>query len=191
MRHHVIHSFRALDPIAVVIALAAAATISACGSSSPAESSSPTKHSSTTARASYSSDPTLAFSQCMRANGVPNFPDIGATGMHIGATQGPGGQTLSVDGVSVNAPAFAAARQTCQKYLPHVIASPTQDAQDLQTALKFSECMRSHGVAKYPDPKITVGPGGGQGVDLRGTGLNFQSPAFQTAASCGGGPKGP
>ena len=51
--------------------------------------------------------------------------------------------------------------------------------------------MRSDGVPNFPDPKITVGPGGGPGVDLRGSGLNLQSPAFQAAVkACGGGPKG-
>ncbi len=50
--------------------------------------------------------------------------------------------------------------------------------------------MRGHGVPKFPDPKITTGPGGGQAVDLRGAGLDFQAPAFQAAAkACGGGPR--
>ncbi len=130
----------------------------------------------------------LAFSQCMRANGVPNFPDLSSSGMRIGAH----GQTVSVNGVSVNAPAFQAARAKCQKYMPTRTPSAPRQAQQLGRTLKFARCMRSHGVPNFPDPKITIGPGGGQGVDLRGAGLDFQSPAFQAAAkACGGGPKGP
>ncbi len=51
--------------------------------------------------------------------------------------------------------------------------------------------MRGHGVPKFPGPKVTTGPGGGQGIDLRGAGLDLQAPAFQAAVkACGGGPKG-
>jgi hypothetical protein len=55
--------------------------------------------------------------------------------------------------------------------------------------LKFSECMRSHGVSNFPDPN----PGGGINISP-GSGLDPQSPAFQSAQqSCkkllpGGGP---
>jgi hypothetical protein len=52
------------------------------------------------------------------------------------------------------------------------------------TQLKFSECMRKHGVPNLPDP--TFGPSGGitQGV---GPGANSQSPAYEHAlAVCGG-----
>ena len=160
---------------------AAATTIAACGSSSPTSASSPT---------GISSNPTsstLAFSQCMRANGVPNFPDLSNNGMRIEGS----GQTISVNGVSVNAPAFTAARQKCQQHLPHSDASPAQTAQQRQRGLTFARCMRSHGVPNFPDPKvITTSPGGNQEVYLPG--INPQSPAFQAGAkACGGGPKGP
>lgn len=59
--------------------------------------------------------------------------------------------------------------------------------------IKFSDCMRSHGVSNFPDP----GPGGGIQIGS-GSGINPQSPAFQSAqAVCqkllpGGGPgRGP
>ena len=56
-------------------------------------------------------------------------------------------------------------------------------------ALKFSDCMRAHGVSNFPDP----GSGGGIQV-TPGSGLNPQSPAFQAARKAcgkllpGGGP---
>lgn len=130
----------------------------------------------------------LAFSGCMRSNGVPNFPDLSGHGIGIEAS----GQTLTVNGVAVNAPAFAAARAKCERYLPHVHAGPAQIAQQTRKGLEFARCMRSHGVPNFPDPKVTPGTNGNAVADLRGSGLNFQTPAFQAAASaCGGGPKGP
>jgi hypothetical protein len=130
----------------------------------------------------------LAFSRCMRANGVPNLPDLSGNGMLI---QG-NGQSVSVNGVSVDAPAFRTAQGKCRKYLPTHTASAAAQAQQLARTLNFARCMRSHGVPNFPDPKVTTGQGGQSVVDLRGAGLNFQSPAFRAAAkACGGGPKGP
>lgn len=123
----------------------------------------------------------------MRANGVPNFPDLNAGGMLIGAT----GQTVSVNGFAVNAAAFADARTKCQKYLPtHMATSLPQQAQQRARGLRFARCMRSHGVPNFPDPKVLSSHGGNQVAYLPG--VNPQSPAVQSAAkACGGGPKGP
>jgi hypothetical protein len=127
----------------------------------------------------------------MRADGVPNFPDIPAGGMRLLASQGPDGPTLSVNGVSVNAPAFETARLRCQRYMPHVHASAAQSAQLQQRGLQFARCMRSHGVPNFPDPQTITGPGGRQEAYLPG--VDPQSPAFQAGAkACGGfNPKGP
>jgi hypothetical protein len=122
----------------------------------------------------------------MRANGEPNFPDLTGKGMLI---QG-NAHTISVNGVSLDAPAFLGARAKCQKYLPSAYASPTQTAQQRQRGLNFAKCMRSHSVPNFPDPKVVSSSGGNQQVYLPG--INLQSPAFQAAAkACGGGPKGP
>jgi hypothetical protein len=122
----------------------------------------------------------------MRANGVPNFPDVSSNGMLI---QG-NGQTISVNGVTVNAPAFLMARQKCERYMPRAQASQSQSAQQTQRGIQFARCMRTHGVPNFPDPKVITGTGGNQEAYLPG--INPQSPAFQSAAkACGGGPKGP
>jgi hypothetical protein len=55
--------------------------------------------------------------------------------------------------------------------------------------IAFSKCMRTHGVTDFPDPS------GGGGLNIGGTGINPQAPAFRSAqAACvklmpGGGPK--
>jgi hypothetical protein len=123
----------------------------------------------------------LAFSTCMRADGVPNFPDLGGTGMQIAG----GGQTITINGVSLNAPAYQTARAKCQKYLPgKKTASLSLQAQAQQRAkgLKFANCMRNHRVPNFPDPKYY---NGGQQVYFPG--VDPSTPAFQTAAkACGG-----
>jgi hypothetical protein len=159
--------------------LASALVVAGCGGSTASTAS------RTTASAAGSE---VTFSKCIRANGVPNFPDLRGNGMLI---EGGGGQTVSINGVSVNAPAFETARQKCQKYLPHSHPSPAQTAQQRVRGLEFANCMRSHGVPNYPDPKVISRSSGNQTLYLPG--INPRSPAFQAGAkACGGfGPKGP
>jgi hypothetical protein len=71
----------------------------------------------------------------MRSNGVPTFPDLGSSGTRIEAS----GETLSVNGVSVNAPAFAAARARCDKYVRHGNATPAQTAEQTRKDLQFAK----------------------------------------------------
>jgi hypothetical protein len=157
-----------------LLALATAVGIAACGSSS------------STPRAAGKVDPMVAFATCMRANGVPNFPDPGTNGnggIEIQQRAG-SGQSLSVNGVSVNAPAFQSAMQRCRSKLPNGGHPPPLSAARKQAMLKFAQCMRAHGLANFPDP--TFGPGGGVGLEFRhGSGINPSSPAFRQAqAAC-------
>ncbi len=60
-------------------------------------------------------------------------------------------------------------------------ATATNAKASSDQALKFSNCMRSHGVPNFPDP----GSGGGIEIPL-GSALKPQSPAFQAARrTCG------
>lgn len=165
------------------MAVACAIAVAACGSSGkPSDSGS----SASTGGGSDSTGSTLVFSKCMRAKGVPNFPDLSSHGMLI---QG-NAHTISVNGVSLSAPAFLAARADCQKYLPSAYLSAAQTAQQRQRGLNFAKCMRNHGVPNFPDPKVISSSGASQRVYLPG--VDPQSPAFRAAAKvCGGGPKGP
>jgi len=56
--------------------------------------------------------------------------------------------------------------------------SPAQLAQRRQRALKFVQCLRSHGVSGLPDPSST-GAGAGLGKALSSVDTN--SPVFQAA----------
>jgi hypothetical protein len=167
----------------IVPILAAALLIAACGSSSPSSSpgsSGPVSQASAQAAG-------LKFASCMRANGVPNFPDPtdGSDGVRIQASQKQGsGQTMTVNGVPVSAPAFQSANTKCQKDLPKGLSlSPAQVSNLRKAALRMADCMRSHGVPNFPDPSVQSGPNGGIGIKLGGpgSGINPQSPAFQAA----------
>lgn len=119
----------------------------------------------------------LAYSRCMRSHGVPNFPDPSAGG-GISIQGGPG------SGLDPRSPAFKSAQSTCIHLLPNGgQATPAQQAQALAQALKFSQCMRAHGLKDFPDPQSS---GGGIGIRItvkagQGTDLNPQSPQFQAA----------
>jgi hypothetical protein len=129
----------------------------------------------------------LAFANCMRASGVPNFPDQSGSGtVRLGA------------GVDPSSPGFQAAQKACGKFSPKggpPGSGPPPSAQTLAHYLTVAQCMRSHGVPEFPDPRTTVPsksnlPGdGGEVSDIEGVILVFphtidtQSPAFARAAA--------
>jgi hypothetical protein len=168
--------------------LAAGLGLAACGSSDP---------STTTAAngpAAVKQASGLAFARCIRAHGVPNFPDPtsnGQGGIQIQQSQRAGsGPSTEVNGVPVNGPAFQKAMSACRSDLPHGgTPSAAQTAQVKAQALAMSRCMRSHGVSNFPDPTFQTGPNGGVGVGIRignNSGIDPNSPAFQAAQkACG------
>jgi hypothetical protein len=121
----------------------------------------------------------LKFSECMRAHGVPNFPDPSADGaISISASSGINPQSQQVQ----------SAQEICDKLLSlgRRAHSPAAQAQALANALKFSQCMRSHGVTGFPDPQSS---GDGVRISLKVSasgGLDPRSPLFQAAQkACG------
>jgi hypothetical protein len=103
----------------------------------------------------------LAYAQCMRSHGVPNFPDPKANGsIQLGS------------GIDPSSPSFASAQSRCQKFLPGggfpasgTTTSPTAAA--LAQMLKVALCMRAHGISQFPDPTTKV-PSKSAGVDTGG-----------------------
>jgi hypothetical protein len=129
-----------------------------------------------------------SMSKCMRANGVPNFPDP-RSGPGGGGVGWPGGgpvmissDVLLIMGQRLAGPAVASAGKTCKEYMaPSNPPSAVSESQRV-AAIANAECMRKHGVPNFPDPTFSGGqfnPGLG--------GVNPQSPAFkQAAAACEG-----
>jgi hypothetical protein len=178
-----------LGRIAVIVGCGA--LIAACGSSGPS-SSSPAGKDPTGA---YSQ--ALAYSNCMRAHGVSNFPDPTTNG---------GGVQFSIgsnSGVNPQAPAFQTAQQSCRHLMPGGGTPSAQaSAQAKAALLRTSECMRAHGITDFPDPQTGSPPTSPAGYSavmaINGaflaipSSINMQSPAFkQAAAKCNfGGPQG-
>jgi hypothetical protein len=151
-----------------VLVLAAAATaLAACGSSGSG---------SATDASAGKSNKALAFAQCMRSHGVSNFPDPSGGRLNLQIQRTPGG--TSVNGVQVNAPAFQSAMNACKADLPNGGTPRPPSAAQRQAALRFAQCMRSHGVPNFPDPQVS---GSGVIIKAAGQGIQLNAPAVQAA----------
>jgi len=121
-----------------LVALAVAVLISACGSSKTGSSNG--------AVTSASAQQGVKFSECMRHNGVSDFPDPNGSGK------------LTIDAVAngssvdTNAPAFKQALGACKHLEPVGFTGSKRSPRLRQAALKFAQCIREHGVKDFPDP---------------------------------------
>jgi hypothetical protein len=119
----------------------------------------------------------------MRARGVPQFPDPGGTP--------PAGSSVSILGAAlpptmdIKAPAFRSALNTCMTQFSAGHPRPPVSAAQKAAALTFSQCMRTHGVPAFPDPRFPAGGGIALGIGIRN---DPNSPAFQHAQQVCGNP---
>jgi hypothetical protein len=115
----------------------------------------------------------LKFADCMRANGVPNFPDPGGRG---------GGLNLAGTGINSQSPAFKSARTACARFAPEGAPGGVEATErQFLAALSFATCMRAHGFSSFPDPTRVDSPPGP--ILIIGPGLFFRvSPNFDPNA---------
>jgi hypothetical protein len=133
---------------------------------------------SSNAIGSADSPSAIAYSACMRSQGVPNYPDPGSSG------QLPKGDAQQY-GVSTSQ--YQAAQQACQHLLPtggslHQEEYQCMQNSDCPSALVqqmlaadrvLARCMRSHGVPNFPDPT----------TDSNGPVFNITNAGISDAAS--------
>jgi hypothetical protein len=86
----------------------------------------------------------LAFARCLRANGLPKWPDPTSSGAFDKSK-------LRQTGYSV-AQMRAVEDGPCRHLLPASPAAPTITAADRTDYLEAAACMRSHGYPNFPDP---------------------------------------
>ena len=95
----------------------------------------------------------LAYVDCMRSHGVSNFPDPSSDGrINVQFAFGGKDGAPASSGIDRMSPQYISADQTCRHLLPGGVPTPAQNQQALAKALKFAQCMRSHGVSNFPDP---------------------------------------
>lgn len=122
--------------------------------------------SSTNAATTTTHNGLVAFSRCMRSNGMPSFPDPRRVGGRS--------LKLTVQRLAAGNPRFQAAERTCRDLLPNGGSGSQETGQQTRTQLadelSFAKCMRSHGVTRFPDPSaqagLTVEMVRAQGIDL-------------------------
>ena len=95
----------------------------------------------------------LAFSRCMRANGLPKWPDPTGGGVFNKST-------LQQTGYG-QAQVRAVEDGPCKNLLPTAAPSPstsqTITTQQQQDYIDAVACMRSHGFSSFPDPTFSGG----------------------------------
>ncbi len=151
-------------PLAAAL-MAASLAVGGCSSSSGSSSSVVAGGGGANAQSNLSSN-AEQFAQCMRAHGVPAFPDPTAQG------------TFVVPPSVASSPQFAAAQTACKSLAPPgALSKQAPTSTDLEKATKFAACMRKHGETNFPDP----GPNGKFAGGV--TSVDPSSPQFKTAMS--------
>jgi hypothetical protein len=135
---------RALRTLA---ALAVVALItSGCGSDAPSETGSTDSAATTTTEKLTGRDKAVRFAECMRTNGVREFPDPDAS------------SELTIDGVlngstlDPDTPAWKAAIGACKNLQPSGFTGHKRNSGQQTAALQFARCIRENGVEDFPDP---------------------------------------
>jgi hypothetical protein len=110
----------------IAIALLGGAAIAGCGSTG------------VSGAAGTNASSGIQFAQCMRTNGLPNFPD---------------GPITPDRGINPLSPAYQSALNACNKYLPRDDAGPPPTpASVVRQEVALARCMRANGVPTFPDP---------------------------------------
>jgi hypothetical protein len=156
---------RRAGPLAVALA---AAVVSAGCSSGPASPGVAAASNSAAPSSSSTATGALAYSECMRAHGIPNFPDPNSNG------------GIEFNGSGINQATYEAAQRACAGLRGGGSANASSP-QNLANELKFAKCMRAHGVADFPDPNSNGGFSGSGGTGPGG--VDPAAPAFQNAQS--------
>ena len=156
---------------AAAVAVSLGVTVAGCsgGSTAPTAGSQPT---TTAARAGGASGGSplaeaVAYSQCIRSHGVPNFPDPAQTPS--------GAYGYRTKGIDPNSAAFQGALRAC-KALPSPWNSTGQQLSPAQQQawLTWAKCIRAHGLPDFPDPTFS-------GSEVHDSGDASNSPQLQSA----------
>jgi hypothetical protein len=133
--------------LAALALIAMVALVSACGSTAPAGTNGASSNGNDAPAGSSNGAITTAskrekgvkFAECMRSNGVGDFPDPNANGEFV-------------YGVSVTPAVFDKAVAACKALEPPGSLSAQRSPKQQSLSLKFAQCVRNNGVKDFPDP---------------------------------------
>ncbi len=150
-----------MKPIPLILAAAALVLLAAaCGGSPSATGSGGSRSSGGSGGSGAANAQLVAYSQCIRSHGVPNYPDPAGGAPPKGNAQQFG----------VSSSQLQTARGACQHLLPATGGTLSANSlrqcylagdcpqslvqQALNAGRRFSQCMRSHAVPTWPDPTV-------------------------------------
>jgi hypothetical protein len=154
--------------IASVVAVSFAVLAAGCGGGSPAGAG---VASSTTAATTTAQSGALTFARCMRSHGLPNWPDPTGGGEFDKSKLRQLAYSVSQVRAVEDGP--------CNHLLQAPAPGPAITAADRADYLNAAACMRSHGIADFPDPTFRTG-----GVQTNiPSSVNQDSSSFRSAAA--------
>jgi hypothetical protein len=139
-----------LAPIALLLAACSGGSSAASVARLSATATNASTPSNSLAASAAGTGP-LAFAHCMRAHGLPNFPDPNGSGVFDKSKLSQMGYSTSQLRAVQDGP--------CKSLLPTASPTPTQtiSVQQQQDYLNAAACMRSHGITNFPDPIFSSG----------------------------------
>jgi hypothetical protein len=120
--------------------------------------------------------PAFKYSRCMRAHGVPDFPDP-----VVRSSDGHASVGIKVNPAETSSPQFTSAQRACASIMPAPNPAEVAQQQRAEKAgkLSFARCIRQHGIRGFPDPdsqgRLTP-------EMLSSAGIDLHAPALLTAA---------
>ena len=139
-------------PMYIALAASLPMAIGACSSSGSSPSDTPSSAQAGGGSTSSAQSGIAQFAQCMRRNGVTNFPD--PTNGHF----------LMSSNIQSN-PHFNSAIQACQHLLGASGISGGASGSQQSARLNFAHCMQTSGVPSFPNPSTNGAIVAPQGVD--------------------------
>src|SRR5690606_32107857 len=91
-------------------------------------------------------DKALAYAQCMRENGMPEFPEPDSEG-----------RIKFRRPINPDSPELKQAAEACRHMAPEGWGEEKIDPEDQEVMLEFARCMRENGVPEFPDPDPNAG----------------------------------
>ena len=131
---------RKVRPFAALALVALISVISAgCGSNVASDTGTASSSGTGGNKKATDQDKAVKFAECIRANGVPHFPDPDAKGE-------------SAFGIDVSPAVWQKAVDACKDLEPPGALSGKRSPKQQSDALRFAECVRENGVKDFPDP---------------------------------------